>query len=470
MTKAEVVAAQPGRKVTLGEIFTEINAHERGNRLEEADGLAEQALAAAPAHPHLLHLAGIIAYRRGRIDQAIERMERSMAIAPEIAVYPRNMCEIYRAAGRLDDARRIGERAVALAPDDSRAHFNLALIYYEQLDLAAALAEADRAIVLDPGFAEAHFQRAEILLLRGEFASGWESYEWRFKLKQAEGMLPNTDKPQWDGAPLPQGRLLVIADQGFGDGIQFVRYLPWVIERAPAPILACSADLAPILKQMPGLGRIATRWEATGAYDAFIPLSGLPRLAGTRLQTIPPGIPYLHAEPAKVAYWKQRLDMLAPPERKRVGLVWAGRPSHKNDRKRTVQLAQFAPLFSRADIAADIAIVTVQKGDQIAQVGDYYGAAPLVNLGPSITDFTDTLAILESLDLLVTIDTSVAHLAGAAGRPAFVILPYAPDWRWLLGREDTPWYCSLRLFRQERPYDWSGVVERLAGAIPGAIQ
>lgn len=454
-------AGQGARKVTLGEIFSEINQYERENRLPEAEDLAERALRAAPDHPHVLHLAGIIAYRRGRIAQAVERMERSLQLAPEIAIYPRNICEIYRAAGRLDDALRMAERAVELAPEDRNAWFNLALIRYERLELDEALQAADRAAALDPEFPEAHFERAEILLLRGQFAEGWESYEWRFRLKQAEGMLPKTGKPQWDGAPLPPGRLLIVADQGFGDCIQFARYLPWVTARAPAPVLACSGDLVPVLRQVPGFGRIVTRWEATGEFDAYVPLSGLPRLAGTRLETIPAPIPYLRADPAKAAAWKQRLDLLAPAGRKRIGLVWAGRPTHKNDRKRSVRLAQFAPLLARDDLA----IVTVQKGNEIAQIGSYFGAAPLVNLGPSIEDFTDTLAILENLDLLVTIDTSVAHLAGASGRPAFVILPYAPDWRWLLGREDSPWYPSLRLFRQTRPYDWSGVIERVAAAI-----
>lgn len=458
---AATAPRQDVQKATLGAIFNEINLHERENRLAEADELAERVLRAAPDHPHVLHLAGIIAYRRGRVPQAIERMERSMELAPGVAIYPRNICEVYRAAGRLNDALRMGERAVELAPEDRNAHFNLALIRYERLDLDAALKAADRAIELDPNFPEAHFERAEILLLRGDFLPGWQSYEWRFKLKQAEGMLPKTDKPQWDGTPLPPCRLLIIADQGFGDCIQFSRYLPWVAERAPAPVLACSGDLMPVLRQVPGFGRIVTRWEATGEYDAYIPLSGLPRLAGTTLETIPATIPYLRADPVKIAAWKQRLDMLAPPGRKRIGLVWAGRPTHKNDRKRSVKLAQFAPLFAKPDVA----IVTVQKGDPIAQVGGYYGAAPLINLGPSINDFTDTLAILQSLDLLVTIDTSVAHLAGASGRPACVILPYAPDWRWLLGRGDSPWYPSLRLFRQSRPYDWSGVIERLVEAI-----
>ena len=458
---AALAPRQAVQKVTLGEVFNELNFYEGENRLEEAEALAERVLRAVPDHPHVLHFAGLIAYRRGHLALATERMERSLALAPTASIYLRNISEIYRAAGRLDDALRMSRRAVELAPEDKKAHFNLALIHYERLELDAALEAVDRAIELDPDFTEAYFERAEILLLRGDLLAGWESYEWRFKLKQAEGMLPKTDKPQWDGAPLPSGKLLVVADQGLGDCIQFARYLPWVAERAPTPVLICSGDLVPILKQMSGIGRIVTRWEAAGDYDAYIPLSGLPRLAGTALDTIPAAIPYLRADPKKTDLWRQRLDLLAPRGKKRVGLVWAGRPTHKNDAKRSVKLAQFAPLFARLDVA----IVTVQKGDQIAQVGGYFGQASLINLGPSINDFTDTLAILQSLDLLVTIDTSVAHLAGASGRPTFVILPYAPDWRWLLRRDDSPWYPSLRLFRQSRPYDWSGVIEKITDAL-----
>jgi len=455
------VSGTAGVKVTLGEVLNEISAYERDGKLEDAEALAERVLQAAPEHPHVLHLSGIVAYRRGKIPLAIQRMEKSLELSPTVAVYPRNMCEIYRGAGRLDDALRMAERAVELAPEDSRAHFNHALICYERRELDAALAAADRSIELDPAFPEAHFERAEVLLLGGRLTEGWESYEWRFKLKQAEGMLPKTDKPQWDGGPLPEGRLLIVADQGFGDCIQFGRYIPWAAERAPKPVLACSGDLVPILRQIPGLGRIVTRWETTGEFDAYMPLSGMPRIAGTTLETIPAAIPYLHPDPAKIAAWRQWIESLTPRGKKRIGLVWAGRPTHKNDRKRTVRLDQFAPLFARDDIA----IVTVQKGDQIAQVGGYFGAAPLVNLGPSIHDFTDTLAILQSLDRLVTIDTSVAHLAGASGVPTSVILPYAPDWRWLLDRDDTPWYPSLRLYRQQRAYEWAGVIERLAAAL-----
>jgi tetratricopeptide (TPR) repeat protein len=452
-------ALKPGqRRVTLADALAEISAFERDNKLDEADDLANRVLKAAPEHPHVLHMSGIVAYRKGRVEEAIARMEKSMELAPNVALYPRNMCEIYRGAGRLDDAVRVGRRAVELSPQDSRAYFNLALIHYERLELEEAVAVSDQAIALDPDFAEAHFEKAESLLLAGRLAEGWESYEWRFKLKQAEGMLPKTDKPQWDGAALPAGRLLIIADQGFGDCIQFSRLIPWVVARAPAPILACSHDLVPLLRQHAGLGKIITSWEHAGEYDCYIPLSGLPRLTGITTENIPDPGAYLSVRPALVEGWREKLARLAPPGKRRIALVWAGRPTHKNDRKRTLKLSQFGALFA----VPDIALLTVQKGEQTGQAGSYYGPAPLLNLGPEINDFLDTMAILKNVEHLVTIDTSVAHVAGAIGVPTSLVLPYAPDWRWLLGRSDTPWYRSVTLYRQQKPYDWSGVIERVA--------
>lgn len=459
--QADKPAPQPGKQVIpLSEALEKLSKLEQDNKLTEADDLAMRMLAAMPEHPHILHLAGIVSYRNGRIAEAIERMEKSQVIAPDVALYPRNMCEVYRGAGRLEDAVRAGKRAIELAPKDSRAYFNLALILYEKLDLEESVRVAEQAIELEPDYPEAHFEKAEALLLAGKMKEGWESYEWRFKLKQAEGMLPKTDKPQWDGQPLPPGRLLIIGDQGFGDCIQFGRLIPWAALLCPQPIVACSGELTPILRQLPGIGKFVTKWEDTGDYDAYIPLSGLPRLAGIGTDNVPPA-GYLAAPPHLVEEWREKLDLLCPKGKKRVALVWAGRPTHKNDKKRTLKLKQFAPLFEREDIC----IVTVQKGEQISQAGAYYGRAPLINLGPEIGDFLDTMAILKNVHHLVTIDTSVAHVAGAIGAPASLVLPKAPDWRWLLDREDTPWYPSIKLFRQQTAYDWSGVIERVAAEL-----
>ncbi|EKN01137.1 tetratricopeptide repeat protein [Acidocella sp. MX-AZ02] len=452
-------AAQENGKVVmkLADALDKLAKLEQANKLPEADDLARRMLAAMPEHPHILQLAGIVAYRSGRVQEAIERMEKSQALAPDVALYPRNICEIYRGAGRLDDALAAAKRAIELSPEDSRSYFNCALIHYERLELDEAVAVSDKAIALDPEFAEAHFEKAEALLLGGKLKEGWESYEWRFKLKQAEGMLPKTEKPQWDGQPLAPGKLLIIGDQGFGDCIQFGRYIPWAAMLAPQPIIACSGELLPLLSQLPHIGKVVTRWDDAGDYDAYIPLSGLPRLAGTTTENIPPS-GYLAAKPALVEEWRARLDRLAPKGKKRIALVWAGRPTHKNDKKRSLKLSQFAPLFARDDVV----ILTVQKGDQIAQAGGYFGRAPLVNLGPEIEDFLDTMAILQHVDRLVTIDTSVAHIAGASNVPTSIVLPYAPDWRWLLHREDTPWYPNMRLYRQRVPFQWDDVIARVA--------
>ncbi|MDE1896916.1 MAG: tetratricopeptide repeat protein, partial [Rhodospirillales bacterium] len=323
-------AAQPGKVVMpLAEALENLSKLEQANKLEEADDLATRMLAAMPEHPHILQLAGIVSYRSGRVAEAIERMEKSQALSPDVALYPRNICEVYRGAGRLDDALRAGKLAVELAPEDSRSYFNLALIHYERLELDEAVRVADQAIALDPDFAEAHFEKAEALLLAGKLKEGWESYEWRFKLKQAEGMLPKTEKPQWEGQPLEPGKLLIIGDQGFGDCIQFGRFIPWAALLAPQPIMACSAELLPLLRQLPGIGKIITRWDDAAGFEAFIPLSGLPRLAGATVDNIPPS-GYLEPKPELIAHWGEKLERLLPKGKKRIALVWAGRPTHKN--------------------------------------------------------------------------------------------------------------------------------------------
>jgi hypothetical protein len=211
---------------------------------------------------------------------------------------------------------------------------------------------------------------------------------------------------------------------------------------------------------------IFDQWETRPDFAAYCPLSGLPRLAQTTLETIPAPIPYLRADPQKTAGWADRLSGLAPAGYRRVGIAWAGRPTHVNDRNRSAALAAFTPLAELAHVA----LVSLQKGPAQAQIGAYWGRAPLINLGPEIADFTDTMAVLEALDLVVTVDTAVAHLAGAMGRPVWLMLPFAPDWRWPLNRADSPWYPSARLFRQPAPLQWEPVVaESPANSVRGQL-
>jgi Glycosyltransferase family 9 (heptosyltransferase) len=257
---------------------------------------------------------------------------------------------------------------------------------------------------------------------------------------------------------------LLIADQGYGDVIQFSRYIPWARERCADIAIACSSEIEPIVQQLPGVGSTFSHWERKPEFAAFCALSGLPRLAGTRLDTIPAGmVPYLHADPARVAAWGARLADLVPAGHRRIGIAWAGRPTHHNDRNRSMPLAMFAPLAALPQTT----LVSLQKGPAQSQIGTYWGRAPLANLGPELRDFADTMAVIENLDLVISVDTSVVHLAGAMARPVWAMLPHAPDWRWLLGRSDSPWYPSLRLFRQGADRSFAAVMQTIAADLAG---
>jgi tetratricopeptide (TPR) repeat protein len=452
-------APAPGNvALPTGEILRIANEYERGGRLADAQRLLNHILGAEPNQGDALHLAGVVAFRQGDIAMALDLMERSLRHGIDTPLYLRNICEVYRALGRLDEALATAQRATALAPADPLCLHNQAVIHYHRVELEAALDCAGRALRIDPSLPGAHFIRAEALLLRGDWAEGWEEYEWRFRIAGAAPLMPSTVKPQWDGRLLIDGTLLLIADQGFGDIFQFARYIPWAAERCSRIAIADAAEVAPLLRQIAPGARQFIRWDDAPDYAAFCPLSGLPRLAGTRIDNVPTPVPYLRADPTRAAQWAERLEGLVPRGFRRIGVIWAGRPTHNNDRNRSALLADFRPL---GDVAG-ITLLALQKGPKTEQAGAWYGRAPMINIGAEIADYDDTMAILDNLDLLVTVDTSVAHLAGAMGRPVWIMLPRAPDWRWLLNRSNTPWYPSARLFRQKRVRRWDDVVKAIA--------
>jgi tetratricopeptide (TPR) repeat protein len=454
-------AAQVMVPVPLPELFTIAARQERSGNLAEADRLLNHMLAVAPVQPDVLHMSGIVAFRLGRQDEALEKIERAIAHGVDIALYLRNICEIYRVMNRLDDAVAAAKRAVALAPNDPLCLHNLSVIHYERVEIDEAIDSADRALLMNPDMAGAHFARAEALLIKGDLAQGWEEYEWRFRIAESARLMPPTDKPQWDGTAFADARLLLVADQGFGDVIQFSRYIPWVLERCPDVVVAASSEMRPVLRQFVPQDRIFSRWEDCPPYRAFAALSGLPRLHGTRIDTVPAPIPYLRADPARVASWAERMRKLAPASFRKIGIVWAGRPTHNNDRRRSSKLADFAPLAALPGVA----LVSLQKGPSADQAGRYFGRAPLINIGAEVRDYDDTMALLECLDLVVTVDTSVGHLAAAMGKPVWILLATSPDWRWLLNRSDSPWYPTVRLFRQTVPRQWSDVFRDVAAAL-----
>ena len=447
--------------VPIGELFTLAAECERSGKLQQAESLLGHIMGTMPHQPDSLHLAGIVAFRQGRIEQSLELMQKAIQFGVDTPLYLRNICEVYRTLGRLDEALETATRAVEFSPSDPLCLHNLAIIHYERLEIDESIACAERALLMNDRLPGAHFELAEALLLQGKWEKGWEEYEWRFQIAAAAPLMPPTTKPQWRGEAFDNETLLLVADQGFGDVIQFSRYIPWVAERCPKIAVACAAEVAPLLRQIHAELHLFQKWDEVPPYRAFVALSGLPRLHGTRIDNVPAPVPYLYAMPDKIAAWRDRLDKLTPRGFKRVGIVWAGRPTHNNDRRRSATLAAFAPLFALPRVA----LVSLQKGPSTDQTGRYFGRAPLINVGAEIQDYDDTMAIMDCLDVVVTVDTSVGHLAAAMGRPAWIMLATAPDWRWLLKRSDTPWYPTVRLFRQTVARQWGDVMQCVADAL-----
>ena len=450
--------ADPATGKTVDEWLAQAQTLEQAGELEKAGRLLARVIETKPDYHPALHQGALVAFRRKNLARATALMERALALAPDNALYHRNACEIYRLQSKLDQALAAAQAAVRLDPGNPAGYYNLAVISYDRLEIPQGISAIRRALALEPQNPSAHFELAEALLLTGQFEEGWKEYEWRFNLPSSPDLLPPNNRPLWDGTPMPRGTLLLIGDQGFGDTIQFSRYIPMVAARCPRIAVAVSKEMQPIVMQQKGIAAIHDNWRQIPAFDAFCSLSGLPRIFGTNPGNIPASIPYLAAEPQKAAHWRSRLDKLLPDDFRRVGLVWAGRPTHGNDFNRSMRLSELAPLME----VKETAFVSLQMGPAQKEIGNYFGAAPLVNLGPEISDFGDTMAILAGLDRLIAVDTSVVHLAGAMGRNVSVLLPFAPDWRWLLTREDSPWYPTMTLHRQDRPGDWPSAIAKAA--------
>ena len=453
--------AIPMVPVPLDELLKIAGEFSEKERFSEAAKILDRVLSAEPDQPLALHQKGVLLFRMGNHQAAAEMIERSVGLAPYAIGFRRNLCPILERLGRYDDALRVGYQAFERDPYDLQTLHNLAVAHYRKLELDQSITCARRALVIDPAAPGPHFQLAEALLLRGEFADGWKEYEWRYRIAGAPPLLPPNNRPQWDGAPLPDGTLLLIADQGFGDSIQFCRYIPWACARCPHVVVVADPVLHPLIRQIhPGL-ELVDHWDRCPPFAAYCPLSGLPRLHGTTLDTIPGGLRYLHSDTVRTAAWRNRLQDLVQPGHRRIGIVWAGRPTHNNDINRSMSLSAFAPIAALDGVT----LVSLQKGLAQSAIGDYFGRTPLLNLGAEIADFVDTMSIIEELDLVVTVDTAVAHLAAAMGKPVWIMLAYAPDWRWLLNRSDSPWYPSVRLLRQPSPGDWETVMRGIGEAL-----
>lgn len=411
----------------------------------------------AEAHYNLANVLHV--HEQRNLDEVVASYRRALELKPDIAEAHNNLGEAYRALGKLPEAVGCYRRALELRLDYADALNNLGLACCEQGRFDEAAARYRQALELKPDFAEAHKNLGLLWLLTGNLEQGWPEYEWRLKCKKPS--LHPFQQPLWDGGPLNGRTILLLAEQGLGDTLQFIRYAPLVKERGGRVLVACPAALTRILARSPGIDQLVTP-DALPPFDVYAPVLSLPHIFGTVQGTIPANVPCLFADPSLTQHWREELN--GQPGFK-IGIAWQGNPQYSKDCQRSFPLTQFAPLSHLAGVR----LFSLQKGPGTEQLSAIAGQMAVTDLGTQLDEaagpFMDTAAVMQNLDLVITSDTSIAHLAGGLGVPVWVALQRVPDWRWMLDRGDSPWYPSMRLFRQTEHGDWAEVFERIVSAV-----
>jgi tetratricopeptide (TPR) repeat protein len=517
-TAAELIQQSLGIEPRCAESYSNLGlALEAQGKLEEAVNAYHQALALDAQHPQSHNNLGITLQAQGKLPEAIDSYNRAISLRPDFADAYNNLGSALQAQGRCLEAIDCHTTAIALRPEYAQAHYNIGLAFAAQdrypdaanayrkalsfhpryaeaynnlgiaeqsqghLDqaiaayhealvirpehaetynnmamalqadgrLSEALTHFDRAVLLKPDYVDGHVNRAHCRLLAGDLPGGFTEYEWRWQRKDA--VPRGLSQPAWDGSSLAGRRILLHAEQGSGDTIQFVRFAPQVAAHGGRVFLECDPLLTRLLATVRGIDQVIPKGGALPEFDVQLPLLSLPRVLRTTLDTIPAHVPYLSAPPSG-----HRLLPSSNTLRK-IGIVWAGRAEHGNDRNRSCPISH----LRRLGELPGMSFYSLQKGPQAAVLGELRGDLMVEDLGQKLTDFADTAFIIAQLDVVITVDTAVAHLAGALGRPVWVMLPFACDWRWLTGRNDSPWYPTMRLFRQPRWGDWATVLRNV---------
>jgi tetratricopeptide (TPR) repeat protein len=428
------------------------------------DALAEfkQVLARAPQHPQA-HLNSGIAYAAlGATEQAVAAFDAALSIVPSHAVAHYNRGLALYDLGRYADAADAHDRALAGTPDHAGAWLGRgrALAALNRLD--DALSSYGKAAASRKDDADTHFMESLALLTRGDYRRGFEKYEWRWR-RTGMPSPKSRGRPLWLGDyTLARKTVLLHAEQGLGDTIQFVRYVPLLAEAGAKIVLEVHPELRKLMTRLDGVAAIIARGEAPPPFDVHCPLGSLPLALKTEPDTVPARVPYLSADEASLAKWSARLGAR---DRPRIAIAWSGNPSHLNDRNRSIAFAALAPLLS-----IPARFVSIQRDLRSEDVAPLESESRIVHVGGELDDFADTAAVIALADLVITVDTSVAHLAGAMGRPVWAMLPFAPDWRWTLEGDTTPWYPTARLFRQTVLGDWNGVIARVGAELARFVQ
>jgi Flp pilus assembly protein TadD len=479
---------------------------------EEAEAYFREVIRIRPDHAETLNNLGTAVWRQGRSREAERYYRRAQAIAPDDFAVLNNLGNVFREQGRLKRAVRLHRKAVELQPDSSRALMNLGVTLSELGDFDEALGWLRKSLQVDPGFADCHVNlgmtlarqgnldeallcyeealrlrpdfpearrnRAHIWLARGDFARGWPEYEWRLQCPKFRTLPVN--RPRWTGEDLAGRSVLIHAEQGLGDTLQFIRFAIAARERRGRVVVACPQPLVRLLSRCPAIDLAVDWMEPLPDCNAQIPLLSLPSILGITTDTFAAAVPYLSADADSAAAWRTKVaqaigrrpegtcdDPKRPSRIVKIGIAWQGSRGHPLDRWRSFPLSLFVHLAALPGVQ----LISLQKGDGVAQLARLAGRFPVIDLNSecqereALGDLLDTAAVMSGLDLVVTTDSAVAHLAGGLGVKAWVALSTVGEWRWLIDREDSAWYPTMRLFRQASFGDWDGVFRRMASAL-----
>jgi Flp pilus assembly protein TadD len=475
-------------------------AHHGTGRLDQAEDLYRRVLAVEPDNSDAMEMLGVVASQRGRHEEGLKLIDQALALRPDAADYHANRGIVLIALGKTEEAIQSFQRALKLQPDFpsaedhlanalmnmgialresgrleeaieayrqcldlkpnfAEAHSNLAVALSAAGKTDEAIAEYRRAIELKPDLPQAHHNLSLLLLMRGDWEEGWKEFEWRWRCKDFPSRRRDFPEPMWKGEALNGKTILIHAEQGIGDTIQFIRYVPEIVERGGKIVLECQRPVLRLMNGFPGAQQVVAAGESLPRFDVHCPMMSLPLALGTRVETIPHDVPYLSATAELKKQW---VEKLGPRDGNlRVALNWSGNPGFQRDRTRSMSLSQLAAL---AGVPA-VTFFSLQKGPPASQIHQAPTGLRIVDVGRDLEDFADTAAVISLVDLVITTDTSIPHLGGALGARVWLMLQFAADWRWMVGREDSPWYPTIRLFRQSARGDWSGVVERVAAEL-----
>jgi tetratricopeptide (TPR) repeat protein len=431
------------------------------DRYEEALACFDLVSEMRPDDAELAHMRSTCMGHLRRFDEALPEVRKVLAANPHNADALNNLGAIHQSRGRHEEALPCFDQALAIRPDFIHAMNNKAFSLSELHQYDSAFALYERVAALDPDNASMRWNTAMLHLLLGDFEKGWIRRDARWGVSAFSLKSRSFTQPAWSGdGPVDGKTILLYTDEGLGDTIQYARYARMMAARGARVILQVEPALGPLLSGVPGVSQCVTTIELP-EFDLHCALSDLPLAFGTQLETIPSEVQYLRAPPARLQTWE---DRLGPHDRLRVGLVWSGNPAHQNDHNRSIALNVLAPILD-----CGTRFISLQKGVRDRDRPFLAERSDVVDLTEHLTDFTETAALVSCLDLVITVDTSVAHLAGALGRPVWILLPYAPDFRWLLDRDDSPWYPSARLFRQTASREWPSVIARLRAGLDEAV-